>query len=239
MSVYERRRLLAGLLKIELEIAAVTNGCLIIYAPEADAYLAIPQSVFGIETDLEAQMLTDGTIVSPDIVLHAGADDVEEIFTDGVLAFANTSAKEGALEIEYAVGDALASTASGDRLKYLEGIANSILEITSTIAKRRAQARQGKVLAENESAATAVNTTAQARGGNVTIAEIGSNAVMNTTRYAVGENYIKMACNAAITTTVQYTVTENEAGGLTYAITADSYEEADGAYIIGGSNESE
>lgn len=191
MSVFERRRLLEGLLKIELEIAAVANGCLIIYSPEVDAYLAIPQSVFGIESDLKAQMLMGGSIVSPDVVLQAWTSEAEELSMDGVLTFADATSTGGVLEIPYTIGDGLASTASGELLKYLGGIVTSILEITSTVGKRRAQARRGKVVAE-------------------------------------------MVCSAAITTTIQYTTTENDAGGLTYAITADAYEETDGVYVIGG-----
>ena len=235
MSVFERKRLLAGLLKIELEIAAVTNGCLIIYSPDVDAYLAIPQSVFGIETDLEAQMLMESSLVSPDVVLPAGVDSVNELFADGLLLFATTT-QAGAygvnelfadglalfatttragevLKIHYAIRDGCAIPVSGNRLKRLEGIVTSILDIGLTVGKRRAKARRGKV-----------------------VTEITHNASMHTERYAVGENYITMACNAALTNKIQYTVTENEAGGLTYDITTDAYEETDGAYIIGGSD---
>lgn len=213
MSVFERKRLLAGLLKIELEIAAVTNGCLIIYSPETDAYLAVPQSVFGIETDLEARMLMETSLVSPDIVLPVGAYGVDELFTDALLLFATTSQAGGVLEIPYVICDGCATPVSGNRLKRLEGIVTSILDIGSTVGKRRAQARQGKV-----------------------VTEITHKASMHTECYAFGENYITMACDAALTNKIQYTVTENEAGGLTYAITTDFYEETDGAYIIGGSD---
>lgn len=213
MSVFERKRLLAGLLKVELEIAAVTNGCLIIYSPETDAYLAIPQSVFGIETDLEAQMLMESSLVSPSVILQMGIDESEELVADGVLVFADTHTAGGVLEIPYAICDGCATPVSENRLKRLKGIVTSILDIESTVGKRRAQARRGKV-----------------------VTEITHNAAMHTERYAVGENYITMACNAALTNKIQYTVTENEAGGLTYVITTNSYEETDGAYIIGGSD---
>lgn len=201
MSIFERRRLLAGLLKMEMEtepeieITVVSkNGCIIVYSPEADAYLAIPQSVFGIESDHIEELLMEGYIVSPDTVLQAWTNEAEELSLDGALAFAGTTATNGVLEVPYAIGDGLVSTASGDLLTYLEGIVNPILEITSTVGKRRAQARQG----------------------SVKIADIGS--------------------NAAITTTIKYTTTENETGGLTYDITTDVYEETDGAYVIGGSD---
>lgn len=194
MSVFERKRLLAGLLKIELEIAAVTNGCLIIYSPDVDAYLAIPQSVFGIETDLEAQMLMETSLVSPDIVLPVGAYGVDELFTDGLLSFATTSQAGGVLKIPYVICDGCATPVSGNRLKRLEGIVTSILDIGSTVGKRRAQARQS------------------------------------------GENYITVTCDDTVVSTTHYTVTENEAGGLTYTITATGYEEEDGIYRIGGSD---
>ena len=199
MSIFERRRLLAGLLKMdteiepEVEITVVsTNGYLVIYSPEVDACLAVPQSVFGIESDHLEELLMEGYIVSPDTVIQALTNEVEELSMDGVLALADTIATNGVLKVPYAIGDGLVS--AGELLTYLEGIVNPILEITSTVGKRRAQARQG----------------------SVKIADIGS--------------------NAAITTTIKYTTTENETGGLTYDITTDVYEETDGAYVIGGSN---
>lgn len=201
MSIFERRRLLAGLLKMEMETepeleitVVLKNGCIIIYPPEADAYLAIPQSVFGIESDHMEELLLEGHIVSPDMVLQVGTNETDELSMDGVLASADTIATNGVLEIPYAIGDGLVSITSGELLKYLKGFAKPVLEITSTVGKRRAQAIRG----------------------SVKIAEIG--------------------CDAAITSTIKYTTTENEAGGLTYDITTDVYEETDGVYVIGGSD---
>lgn len=208
MSVFERRRLLAGLLKIELEIAAVTNGSLIIYSPEIDAYLSVPKSVFGIKTDLDVKMLMEGSGVNPDIVLQAWTNEAESLEMDGRIVVANTRATGGTLEIPYARGDALASSASKEFLRHLVGVVNSILEVASSVGKRRAKGRGGKITADT-----------------------GSEGVMHTTRYAVGENYITMTCN---TGTLQYTVTENEAGGLTYNIIASAYEVDGGTYYIGG-----